>query len=94
MTLRAKGLILARVILLASVVMVSDASADVVSIAQSSFPPGATLINFDGLADGTEVNGLTVGAASGGGGVGTLVYDTNNAEETSVAVAGGLGGGA
>ena len=38
-----------------------------------------------------QVNGLTVGAASGGGGVGTLVYDTNNAEETSVAVAGGLG---
>src|SRR6185436_11485337 len=27
----------------------------------------------------------------GGGGVGTMVYDTNNAEETSVAVAGGLG---
>jgi carboxypeptidase family protein len=38
-----------------------------------------------------QVNGMTVGAASGGGGVGTLVYDTNNAEETSVAVAGGLG---
>jgi hypothetical protein len=38
-----------------------------------------------------QVNGLTVGAANGGGGVGTLVYDTNNAEETSVAVAGGLG---
>ena len=31
-----------------------------------------------------QVNGMTVGAASGGGGVGTLVYDTNNAEETSV----------
>ncbi len=38
-----------------------------------------------------QVNGMTVGAASGGGGVGTLVYDTNNAEETSVVVAGGLG---
>ena len=38
-----------------------------------------------------QVNGMTVGAASGGGGVGTLVYDTNNAEETSVAVAGGVG---
>jgi len=28
-----------------------------------------------------QVNGMTVGAASGGGGVGTLVYDTNNAED-------------
>ena len=38
-----------------------------------------------------QINGMTVGAASGGGGVGTLTYDTNNAEETSVMVAGGLG---
>jgi hypothetical protein len=34
---------------------------------------------------------MTVGAASGGGGVGTLTYDTNSAEETSVMVSGGLG---
>ena len=34
---------------------------------------------------------MTVGAASGGGGVGTLTYDTNNAEEMSVLVSGGLG---
>src|SRR6185369_16789759 len=38
-----------------------------------------------------QINGMTVGAASGGGGVGTLTYDTNSAEETSVMVAGGLG---
>ena len=38
-----------------------------------------------------QINGMTVGAASGGGGVGTLTYDTNSAEETSVVVAGGLG---
>jgi hypothetical protein len=37
------------------------------------------------------INGLGVGAASGGGGVGTFTYDTNNAEETSVLVSGGLG---
>ncbi len=37
------------------------------------------------------INGLGVGAASGGGGVGTLIYDTSNAEEMSVLVAGGLG---
>jgi hypothetical protein len=38
-----------------------------------------------------QINGMTVGAASGGGGVGTLTYDTNSAEETSVQVSGGLG---
>ena len=38
-----------------------------------------------------QINGMTVGAASGGGGVGTLTYDTNSAEETSVIVSGGLG---
>ena len=37
------------------------------------------------------INGMGVGAASGGGGVGTLIYDTSNAEEMSVLVAGGLG---
>jgi hypothetical protein len=37
------------------------------------------------------INGMTVGAASGGGGVGTLIYDTSNAEEMTVLVAGGLG---
>ena len=37
------------------------------------------------------INGMGVGAASGGGGVGTLIYDTNNADEMSVFVAGGLG---
>jgi hypothetical protein len=38
-----------------------------------------------------QINGMTVGAASGGGGVGTLTYDTNNSEELSVVVSGGLG---
>jgi hypothetical protein len=37
------------------------------------------------------INGMGVGAASGGGGVGTLIYDTNNAEEMSVLVSGGMG---
>ena len=39
-----------------------------------------------------QINGMTVGAASGGGGVGTLTYDTNSAEETSVMVLGRVGG--
>jgi hypothetical protein len=38
-----------------------------------------------------QINGMTVGAASGGGGVGTLTYDTANAEEVAVSVSGGLG---
>jgi hypothetical protein len=38
-----------------------------------------------------QINGMTVGAASGGGGVGTFTYDTANADEVAVNVAGGLG---
>src|ERR1041385_8516679 len=38
-----------------------------------------------------QINGMTVGAASGGGGVGTFTYDTANADEVSVNVSGGLG---
>ena len=38
-----------------------------------------------------QINGMTVGAASGGGGVGTFTYDTANAEEVAVSVSGGLG---
>jgi hypothetical protein len=38
-----------------------------------------------------QINGMTVGAAVGGGGVGSLTYDTASAEEVSVVVAGGLG---
>jgi len=38
-----------------------------------------------------EINGMTVAAAFNGGGVSSLTYDTNNAEEVSVLVSGGLG---
>src|SRR5262245_14905304 len=37
------------------------------------------------------INGMTVAAAFNGGGVSSLTYDTNNAEEVSVLVSGGLG---
>ncbi len=40
------------------VVMGSNASADVISISPSAFPPSSMLLNFNGLANGTEVNGL------------------------------------
>jgi hypothetical protein len=39
----------------------SIARADVISVGPGAFPPGTTPITFTGLADGTEINGLTVG---------------------------------
>ena len=39
----------------------SIARADVISVGPGSFPMGTTPITFTGLADGTEVNGLTAG---------------------------------
>jgi hypothetical protein len=36
----------------------------VMAIGPSAFPPGSPVITFDGLAFGTEVNGLTVGGAT------------------------------
>jgi hypothetical protein len=38
-----------------------DARAAVMSINQTAFGPGSTLVTFDGLANGIEVNGLSVG---------------------------------
>ncbi len=67
------------------VVLGSNASADVIPISQLAFPPGSTLINFNGLANGTEVNGLVVNGVSFAytGGNGAVVIDggpgiTNN----------------
>ncbi len=42
----------------------TPSQAAVIAIDPSAFGPGSTLINFNGLADGTEVNGLTVGGVS------------------------------
>ena len=39
----------------------SVARADVISVGPGAFPGGTVPITFTGLADGTEVNGLTVG---------------------------------
>ena len=59
-------LLLSRIIFVALtfVVLGSNASADVMSVGPGAFPPTSTLITFAGLADGTEVNGLTVGGVS------------------------------
>src|SRR5256885_1348921 len=38
-----------------------------------------------------SINGMTVAAAFNGGGVSSLTYDTNNIEEATVVVSGGLG---
>jgi len=39
----------------------TSASATVIAIGPNDFLPGTTVITFDGINDGTEVNGLTVG---------------------------------
>jgi len=38
----------------------ASARADLIAVGPDAFPAGATIMNFNGLADGTEVNGLTV----------------------------------
>lgn len=49
-----------RSLLLAAVLSVSTAQASVIFATPASFPGSAVPITFTGLADGTEVNGLTV----------------------------------
>lgn len=39
----------------------TDALAAVIPVGPGAFPGGSTLLTFDGFADGTEVNGLSVG---------------------------------
>jgi hypothetical protein len=51
-----------------TLVEVPRASATVIPIGIGAFGSGSTLTTFTGLALGTEVNGLTVGAAVGPGG--------------------------
>ena len=38
----------------------ATAQADIIAVGPGAFPSSATVLNFNGLADGTEVNGLTV----------------------------------
>jgi len=64
MTLRPKVLLIAQISLVMVCVLGSKASASVIPITQVSFPPSSTLLNFTGLADGTEVNGLVVNGVS------------------------------
>jgi hypothetical protein len=64
MTLRPKVLLLAQISLVMVFVLGSKASASVIPITQVSFPPSSTLLNFNALASGTEVNGLLVNGVS------------------------------
>ena len=64
MSSRWKLSILAQVSLMVVLVLSTNASASVVPVTQLSFPPSSTLINFTGLANGTEVNGLIVSGVS------------------------------
>jgi len=57
-------LIMAFSLFLGIALWTSSARADVVAIGPGAFPPGSTLITFTGLANGTEVNGLSVGGVT------------------------------
>ena len=48
-------------IFLGTVLSTNIARADVIGVGPGAFPPGTTPITFTGLADGTEVNGLSFG---------------------------------
>ena len=58
--MKSKRLVGALTLLIGVVVLSSNASASVVAVGVGAFGAGTTLIDFTGLADGTEVNGLTV----------------------------------
>ncbi len=60
-TARRMKLMVALFAFLGMVLSTSIARADVISVGPGAFPPGTTPITFTGLADHTEVNGLTVG---------------------------------
>ena len=62
-------------------VAASGASATVISIGTGAFGAGSTLTTFSGLADGLEVNGLTVGGI-------TFLYSLGNGQ---VVIDGGPG---
>src|SRR4030095_2366877 len=48
------------ILLVAIVLSASNALGSTISVGIGAFGPGSTLTTFTGLADGTEVNGLTV----------------------------------
>jgi hypothetical protein len=58
--MKSKRQIGALTLLIGVVALSSNASASVVAVGVGAFGAGTTLINFTGLANGTEVNGLTV----------------------------------
>src|SRR5258708_10411810 len=58
--MKSKRLIGALTLLIGVVVSGSNASASVVAVGLGAFGSGTTLIDFTGLPEGTEVNGLTV----------------------------------
>jgi PEP-CTERM motif len=58
-TMRTRSLISAS-LLITAVLGGQSASASVISVGVAAFGPGSTLTTFTGVADGTEVNGLTI----------------------------------
>ncbi|MFN0104926.1 MAG: PEP-CTERM sorting domain-containing protein [Bryobacteraceae bacterium] len=75
------------------------ADASVIAVGPGAFPAGSTLITFTGLADGTEVNGLSVGGVlfSYSLGNGMVIIDggpgiTNNVAPPNIVSIGNPGG--
>jgi PEP-CTERM motif len=64
MHITANLLMLSRVFSLAAIFLSSTALASVIAILPPAFPTGSALIDFAGLATGTEVNGLAVSGVS------------------------------
>jgi len=60
-TSKTAKIIIALSLFLGIALSASTAKASVVTVGPGAFGSGATLITFDGLADGTEVNGLNFG---------------------------------
>jgi len=65
-------------VLVGSLVAVPSASASLITIGIGAFQMGSTLTTFNGLATGTEVNGLTVDAEVGPGGAILFQYSLGN----------------
>ena len=59
--MKSRARVMQAVLALFSCVAASSATASTIQIGVGAFGPGATLVTFAGLADGTEVNGLLVG---------------------------------
>lgn len=91
MKIEMSGWRLAPVLLSVAVLCGTNARGSVISVGPGAFPAGSTLITFDGLSSGSEVNGLNVGGVrfNYSLGNGNVIIDggpgvTNNISEPNI----------